>query len=128
MKGKHYSAHHDMHAHVKHQSMKSMRAHHAKGGKVEEGFMVHDETPSDVYAGKDSPTEKEASAHKRGGKVKHVAKHAAKHVAMHGEHAKHRLDRPARKSGGRIGCEMSPMSSASNVKTPAGRDVDTDHP
>jgi len=120
MKGKHYSAHHDMHAHVKHQSMKSMRARHAKGGKVEEGFIVNDETPSDVYAGKDSPTVKSASKLKRGG--------AAKNVGMHGEQAKHRLDRPARKSGGRIGCEMSPMSSASNVKTPAGRDVDPDHP
>ena len=120
MKGKHYSADRDIHANVKHQSMKSMRARHAKGGKVEEGFIVNDETPSDVYAGKDSPTVKEASAHKRGGKVKHVA--------MQGEQSKSRLDRPARKAGGRVGSDMSPFSSASKVKTPAGRDVDPDHP
>jgi hypothetical protein len=120
MKGKHHSAHHDIHAHVKHHSMKHHRSAHAKGGKVSEGVMAHDETPHEVYAGAGSDVVKEASKKKRGGKVAHHMKH----VAMHGEHAKHRLDRPARKSGGRVGSEMAPFSAASKVKTPAGRDVD----
>jgi hypothetical protein len=97
MKGKKYSA-------------------HATGGKVQKGDMARDEAPSDVYAGANSNVLKEAAKKKRGG--------AMKHVGMHGESAKHRLDRPARKSGGRVGSEMSPFSAASKVKTPAGRDVD----
>jgi hypothetical protein len=44
-------------------------------------------------------------------------------VDAHGDMAKHRLDRPARKHGGKVGSEMSPVSSAHNVKTPAGREV-----
>jgi hypothetical protein len=110
MKGKHH-AHHGIHAHeehlghhahVKHHSMKHHadmkhhRKHHAKGGATthdEHGEFAHDETPNEVYAGAGSHVVKEASKKKRGG--------ALKHVAAHGHHAKHRLDRPARKAGGR---------------------------
>lgn len=42
---------------------------------------------------------------KRGGKAK-------KESAMHGAKAKHRLDRPGRKMGGRAGADKSPLSSA----------------
>lgn len=108
---------HDIHAHVKKHSMKHHRKAHKRGGKVSEGQEVHDETPHEVYAGAGSNVVKEASRKKRGGSVH-------KHVEAHGHHAKHRLDRPARKHGGKVGSDMSPFSSAHNVKTPAGRDVE----
>lgn len=128
MKGKHMAAHHAhggmAHHMVKKHSMHSMkRSHHAKGGKVgheEHGVAEweHDATPEEVYAGAGSNVVKEASKKKRGGKV-------GKHVAMHGHDAHHRLDRPKRKTGGAVGSEMRPFSAAHNVKTPAGRSVDS---
>ena len=125
MKGKTHHAHHAHggHAHhmVKKHSMHSMkhRSHHAKGGKVEHGEHDEDPTPKEVYAGAGSNVVKEASHKKRGGKVHH-----GKHVDMHGHKAHHHLGRPKRKSGGGVGSDMKPFSSAHNVKTPAGRDVD----
>lgn len=119
MKGKHHHAHTE-HTHVKHHSMKHTRSHHAKGGAThhdEHGEAAHDDTPKEVYAGAGSHVVKEAAKKKRGG--------ALKHLHAHGEHAKHRLDRPARRAGGRTGgADMHPFSSAHNVKSPAGRDVD----
>lgn len=48
----------------------------------------------------------EEKERKRGGKVK-------KHLGgMHGAKAKHRLDKPGRKMGGRVGADRSPLSSA----------------
>ena len=108
---------HDIHAHVKKHSMKHHRKAHKRGGKVEEGHEVHDESPKVVYAGAGSNVVKEAAHKKRGGALKQ------KHVEAHGHHAHHRLDRPKRKSGGKVGSDMSPFSSAHAVKTPAGRDV-----
>jgi len=137
MKGhKHHEMHGEHHAHgghvhhmVKKHSMHSIkRAAHKKGGKVESpmhGEVDSDETPHDVYAGANSPTvheggEKHASR-KRGGRTHK----AHKHLEMHGHHAHHRLDRPARKSGGAVGgAEMRPFSAANKVKTPAGRMVE----
>lgn len=46
-----------------------------------------------------------AEEKKKGGKVK-------KESAMHGAKAKHRLDKPGRKMGGRCGADKSPLSSA----------------
>jgi hypothetical protein len=113
MKGKvHHAEHHGKH-HAK---------HHRKDGGATKGDIAHDETPKEVYAGAGSNVVKEASKKKRGGAAKHM-----KHVAAHGHMAKHRLDRPARKSGGGVGSEMRPLSAASKVKTPAGRDVDADY-
>jgi len=95
-------------------------------GKVVEspakGEIAKDEAPRSIYAGAGSEVVKSAMKKKRGGSVK-----KAKHVAAHGEMAKHRLDRPARKAGGRVGSDMKPLSSAANVKTPAGRDVDSEY-
>ena len=90
-----------------------------KGKKAEspmKGVKADDKKPGMVYAGGDSNVIKEASKYKRGGKVKHVG--------MHGDKAADRLDRPKRKSGGGVGSDMKPFSSAHKVKTPAGRDVD----
>lgn len=90
---------------------------------AEHGEHVHDETPHDVYAGAGSNVLKEASKKRRGGALKHKMKN----VEMHGKHAHHRLDRPKRKSGGKVGkgADMHPFSSAHDVRTPAGRDVDS---
>jgi hypothetical protein len=125
MKGKKHHedghmAHHEMYGHHPHKA----RHHRKAGGRIggpKEGDIDKDEAPTDVYAGGSSPTVKEAKK-KRGGSVGHHMKH----VDMHGHHAKHRLDRPARKHGGKVGggAEMHPFSAASKVKTPAGRDVD----
>lgn len=108
MKG-HKGHHHGvMHAGVHH---KHPRAEHMKGGKVEspmEGDWDHDESPTDVYEGKDSNVAKEAKQRKRGGMAKH--KH---HVGHHeGMHAHHHAGRKPRKSGGRAGADMNPLSSA----------------
>jgi hypothetical protein len=129
---KHHSEHHGHHAHhmVKKHSMHAIkgRSHHKKGGAVESpmhGEVDHDETPSEVYSGAGSHVVKEAgekhAARKRGGRTHK----AHKHLEMHGHHAHHRLDRPARKSGGAVGgSEMRPLSAANKVKTPAGRMVE----
>ena len=75
-----------------------MRARHAKGGACrKDGGEVK------AYAGGDSNVAKEAKekdGFKKGGKV----------AAMHGEKAKHRLDKPHRASGGSVKGK-SPFSS-----------------
>jgi hypothetical protein len=129
MKGKHHhgdtaAQHHK--GHMDHHDLSHHhRAHRKHGGHVgnvaHEGDVAHDEAPHDVYAGANSPTVKEAMKKKRGGKVHH----GHKEVEMHGHKAHHRLDRPARKHGGKVGAEMNPFSAARHVKTPAGRDVDS---
>lgn len=138
MKGhKHHEMHGEHHAHgghvhhmVKKHSMHSIkhRAHHKKGGAVESpmhGEVDEDPSPKDVYAGGNSPTVHEAeekhASRKRGGRTHK----AHKHLDMHGHKSHHRLDRPARKSGGAVGgSEMRPLSAANKVKTPAGRMVE----
>lgn len=102
-KGHHHGVkHHGVHHH-------HPRAEHKKGGKVEspmEGHWEHDESPSDVYEGKDSNVAKEAKQRKHGGKAKH-------HVGQHEGHmAHHHAGRKPRKSGGRAGADMHPLSSA----------------
>jgi len=114
MKG--HKGHH--HGHVEHGvHHKHPRAEHAKGGKAEsahEGDWDHDESPSDVYEGKDSHVVAEAKKRKHGGKAKH-------HVGMHeGAMAHHRADRKPRKSGGRSGSNMNPLSSAHKGTEPKG--------
>jgi hypothetical protein len=97
------------------------RKHHAKGGMVayaggdsnvaheaEEVAASHetnDETPAESRAkAKFKPYKKGGKAmhHKRGGKVHHAE----------GGKAMHRLDRKGRKTGGRVGADKSPLSSA----------------
>lgn len=88
--------------------MKGHKAHHhgkhkASGGRTD---MVVSGNP-DVL--------KEAHEKKKGGRV-----HKAKHVGhMHGGVARHRLDRPGRKTGGRVGADKSPLSSAHSVTSAA---------
>lgn len=67
----------------------------------------HKASGGEVYSGKGSNVAKEAEEKKHGGRVK-------KEVAKpEGEKSKKRMDkRPRRASGGRVGSDKSPFSSA----------------
>ena len=137
MKG--HKAHHHAHGGKAHDyghpvHHKHPRAAHKKGGKVHhdsehpmEGDWAHDEAPHEVYAGAGSHVVKEAEEKKHGGRAKHKrgghkrGGHAHHHMGkVHGEHAKHRADRAKRKTGGRAGSDMKPLSSAAAGKEPSG--------
>lgn len=96
---------------------KHHRSKHASGGSTEhlEGVKEyeHDKPAEYVYAGKGSSVEKEAEERKRGGKAK---KNLGK---AEGHKSKARADRAPRKSGGRTGANMHPLSSAHHGKAPA---------
>jgi|APCry1669192062_1035393.scaffolds.fasta_scaffold24581_2 hypothetical protein len=68
----------------------------------------------------------EAEARKRGGRTKHHMGHKAHEKKeggkVHGEH-KHHAGRMPRKSGGRTGSNMNPLSSAHAGSPAPGRDV-----
>jgi len=81
----------------------------------------------------------EAEAKKHGGRAKrkhggHVHHEAGKHMAhakhvghVHGEMAKHHAGRKPRKSGGRAGSNMNPLSSAHAGTPPKGhKDIEND--
>jgi len=91
--------------------------HHkrANGGKVK------------AYDAEGSNVEKEAEERKRGGAVKKERKHGGRvkeEARIEGKKAKMRLDRPGRKSGGRVGSDKSPLSSAHNVSSVMGHSTD----
>ncbi len=65
--------------------------------------------PAILKAGGNPNVLEEAEEKKKGGKV--VGK-------MHGKASAKRLDRPGRKRGGRVGANMSPLSTAHNVSSP----------
>lgn len=85
--------------HKQHHHSKQHQHHRAKGGRVD---MKVSGNP-DVFK---EAEEKEGSKNK-GGRV-----HKHKHHHMHGHHPKHRMDRPGRKKGGRVGADNAPLSSA----------------
>lgn len=87
----------------------------ARHKRADGGMAVKDTVPSDVRAGKDSNVVKEAEAKKRGGKV--VGK-------VTGGKSRLRLDRPGRKTGGRVGADKSPLSSAAKVTDAIGHKPD----
>lgn len=76
--------------------MKGKKHHRASGGRTE------------MVAGGNPEVIREAKERKRGGKVE-KDKHLGK---PEGEKAKHRRDRPHRASGGRVGADKRPFSSA----------------
>lgn len=83
----------------------------AKGGGI--GAMNN---KMESYAGTGSATEKEAEKRKRGGGV-----HKGKMPTMvHGSAPKHHGNRPGRKSGGSVGADSHPMTSASRLSPPEG--------
>jgi hypothetical protein len=67
------------------------------------GVVAKNKKPEMVYAGADSNVAKEADEYKRGGKA--VGK-------VKGEKGKAHMGRAPRKSGGRTGSNMNPLSSA----------------
>ena len=88
----------------------SRARHHEKKAKKAGGGEVY-------YAGGSSNVAKEAAKKKRGGAVEGSAaeeKGESKQVEkMEGEKAKRRMDkRPRRASGGRVGSDKNPFSSA----------------
>ena len=52
---------------------------------------------------------------KRGGKVEKKAKPKKEMGKVEGETKAHRMDRPARKRGGGVGADMSPLTTASKI-------------
>lgn len=72
-----------------------MAARHKKG-KASGGIAVASGNPEVI---------KEADEKKKGGKA--MGK-------MHGALSRHRLDKPGRKTGGRVGADKSPLSSANS--------------
>ena len=82
---------------MKHRHKMAMK-HKAHGGEV-------------VYSGAGSNVVKEAEEKKHGGRVKKEVE------KPEGKKAKHRMDkRPRRASGGRVGSDKNPFSSAASPK------------
>lgn len=90
---------------------KMMRKHKARGGETESPASGAREYEEDLSSNPpsytaDSNVVPEARERKRGGR-------AAKHVGkVHGAAARHHAGRKPRKSGGRTGSDMSPLTSA----------------
>ena len=82
-------------------------------GRKTGGVVAKDKAPSEVYAGAGSNVVKEAKARKSGGKT----------CDMEGKKSAHRADRKPRKSGGRAGSNMNPLSSAHAGMAPKGRNL-----
>jgi hypothetical protein len=79
------------------------RARHKKGGVV-----VASPPVTDAYAGGNSTVAKIAKERKHGGKVE-----------VDGKKPKMHLGRPGRKTGGRIGSNKMPLSTAARVTSSA---------
>jgi len=83
-------------------------------GRKTGGMVAKDKAPSEVYAGAGSNVVKEAKERKHGGKAKHVG-------WVHGGKTAHHAGRKARKSGGKVGADTNPLSSAHKGTAPKGR-------
>jgi hypothetical protein len=79
------------------------RARHKKGGVV-----VSNPPVTDAYAGGDSTVVKYAKQRKHGGRA-----------TVDGAKPKMHLGRPGRKSGGRIGANKAPLSTAARITATA---------
>ncbi|WP_155773393.1 hypothetical protein [Rhizobium leguminosarum] len=90
-----------------------------KNCRKDGGVVPKDASPKKVYAGADSNVVKEAEERKDGGRVK--KKEMGK---VDGKMSKMRLDRPGRKSGGRVGADTSPLSSAAKTSDPSNKEGD----
>ena len=97
--------------------MKGKKHHKAGGGKIEVDGMKANE------GGGDPAVEREAEEKKHGGKaMQHGKKHRKHGGHVDGHEKKHRMDHkvPGRKSGGRVGADKSPLSSAHSTVSSAG--------
>jgi hypothetical protein len=92
------------------------------------GVVVKDKAPKEVYAGAGSHVVHEAEEHKHGGRAKRKhGGHVERIGHIHGEHAAHHAGHKPRKSGGRTGSNMNPLSSAHKGVAPKGhRDEEND--
>lgn len=93
--------------------MSKMR-HKKSGGSVGNDMDGNEESKGSKKAQKYTPennVESEAEKRARGGKVE-------------GGKPKHRMDRPKRKDGGRVGSDKSPLSSAHMVSGASGHKTD----
>lgn len=90
--------------------MKGKKANMANKPNDPTGKFDANPTPKDVYAGEDSNVLAEAKKRKKGGKVM-------------GDKAEKRLDRPCRKSGGKVGAENSPLTAANKTSIRPGGDI-----
>lgn len=129
MKG-HKEHHHKRHHedHERHHENVAHKMHHLAGHAIKhdgkaigaesplEGDWDEDKSPTDIFAGANSPVIKEAKQRKHGGGVKKYKHHVGK---AEGHHAEHRGDRKPRKSGGRS--DQNPLSSANAGTPPKGR-------
>jgi len=88
------------------------RARHAKGGGV---GAVPENEKAQVYAGAGSNVVKEAERRAKGGMLK-----GKMPTMVHGSAPKHHGNRPGRKSGGAVGADAHPMTSASRLSSPEG--------
>lgn len=105
--------------------MKGHKGHHhkhASGGRT--GMLVSG-NPDVVKEAEGKESYDKGDERKKGGRVKKKAG-----GAIHGEHMKHRMDRPrpGRKRGGAVGADRSPLSSAHKShggagEKPASRDT-----
>ncbi len=93
--------------------MKGRKSNVAANGP---GVTPSDAPPREVYAGGGSNVVKAALKRKRGG--------AVKDCGPDGKMSKMRLDRPGRKTGGRIGADTAPLSSAARLSKPGGLTLD----
>lgn len=93
------------------------KAHGGGMDSPKKGVVVGDVTPKMTYAGGDSNVVKEAKQRKSGGMCK---KEGGK--AM-GKMPPKRLDRPARKAGGKVGANERPLSTAAHTSDRPGGDV-----
>lgn len=96
-----------------------MAARHRKGKHKAHGGAAENPPVGDVYAGENSQVVKSAREKKRGGGVKH-------HVEgkkMEG----HRFDHVRRATGGRVGADKAPFTTAARYSEPTGT-KETMHP
>lgn len=89
-----------------------------KGNSPMKGVVMADPPVTTAYSGGGSKTAAAAMKRKRGGAVMSDAK-------PEGMMAKKRFDRPGRKTGGRVGCDTAPLSSAARMSKPSGLDLDS---
>lgn len=89
-----------------------MKARHRKHRETG-GVAEYKEDLSKTPKARDNAHEVESEAKKR--------KHGGKTVKMHGKDAKHHAGRKPRKSGGRAGSNMNPLSSAHSGTPAKGR-------
>lgn len=91
-----------------------MRKKRAAGGETGSREWEQDAKTKNKRYTFQSNVNEEAEERKSGGRAK---KHVGK---MHGESSKHHAGRKARKSGGRAGSNMNPLSSAHSGESPKG--------